>query len=88
MPPGFAANSASAQEVWGVYRSYLNFNSLPATSIASAAYVDAHSFISLIGGVKVRVIAASVTVTCHDGTRYGDSYRLATTLTDHRAWPA
>ena len=46
------------------------------------------SFISLIGGVKVRVIAASVTVTCHDGTSYGDSYRLATTLTDHRAWPA
>jgi len=29
-----------------------------------------------------------VTVTCHDGTRYGDRYRLATTLTDHRAYPA
>jgi Insertion element 4 transposase N-terminal/Transposase DDE domain len=46
------------------------------------------SFISLIGGVKVRIIAASVTVTCHDGTRYGDAYRLATTLLDHRAYPA
>jgi hypothetical protein len=46
------------------------------------------SFTSLIGGVKVRVITATVTVTCHDGTRYGGSYRLATTLCDHRAWPA
>jgi DDE family transposase len=46
------------------------------------------SFTSVIGGVKVRVIAASVTVTCHDGTRYGDEYRLATTLLDHRAFPA
>jgi hypothetical protein len=46
------------------------------------------SILSLIGGVKVRIIEASVTVTCHDGTRYGGSYRLATTLLDHRAWPA
>ena len=46
------------------------------------------SFISLIGGARVRVIAASVTVTCHDGTRYGSEYRLATTLLDHRAHPA
>ncbi|HEY7263970.1 MAG TPA: transposase domain-containing protein [Trebonia sp.] len=46
------------------------------------------SFTSLIGGVKVRVIAAAVTVTCHDGTRYGGDYRIATTLTDHRAFPA
>jgi hypothetical protein len=29
-----------------------------------------------------------VTVTCRDGTRYGGEYRLATTLTDHRAFPA
>ena len=46
------------------------------------------SFISLIGGVKVRIIEASVTVTCHDGTRYGGTYRLATTLLDHRRYPA
>ena len=46
------------------------------------------SFISLIGGVTVRIITASVTVTCHDGTRYGDCYRLATTLLDHRRYPA
>jgi hypothetical protein len=44
--------------------------------------------LSLIGGVKVRIITASVTLTCHDGTSYGDSYRLATTLPDHRAYPA
>ena len=46
------------------------------------------SVLSLIGGVEVRIIAASVTVTCHDGTTYGGSYRLATTLLDHRAYPA
>ena len=46
------------------------------------------SVLSVIGGVKVRIIEASVTVTCHDGTRYGGSYRLATTLLDHRAYPA
>ncbi len=46
------------------------------------------SVLSLIGGVNVRIITASVTVTCHDGTRYGGSYRLATTLAGHRAWPA
>jgi hypothetical protein len=46
------------------------------------------SVLSLIGAVRVRIITASVTVTCHDGTVYGDTYRLATTLTDHRTYPA
>ena len=46
------------------------------------------SVLSVIGGVPVRVITAAVTVTCADGTRYGGSYRLATTLTDHRRYPA
>jgi hypothetical protein len=46
------------------------------------------SFLSVIGGVKVRVITAAVTVTCHDGTSYGGTYRLAATLLDHRAYPA
>ena len=46
------------------------------------------SFTSLIGGVKVRVITAKVTVTCHDGATYGGVYRLATTLLDYRAYPA
>jgi hypothetical protein len=46
------------------------------------------SFLSLIGAVKVRIITAEVTVTCHDGTTYGGVWRLATTLLDHRACPA
>ena len=44
--------------------------------------------LSLIGGVKVRIITACVTVTCHYFTSYGDSYRLATTLLYHRYYPA
>jgi hypothetical protein len=51
-------------------------------------YLPDGSFTSVIGGVKVRVIAAEVTVTCHDGTTYGGWYRLATTLLDHQAFPA
>ena len=46
------------------------------------------SFLSVIGGVKVRIIPADVIVTCHDGTVYGDRCRLATTLLDWRAYPA
>jgi hypothetical protein len=46
------------------------------------------SVLSLIGGVKVRIIEAAVTVTCHDGTAYSGMYRLATTLLDHRTYPA
>jgi len=44
------------------------------------------SFLSLIGGIKVRIITAQVTVTCHDGTSYGGTWRLATTLLDHRIY--
>ena len=46
------------------------------------------SYLTVIGGVKARIITARVTVTCHDGTSYGDAYRLATTLLDHRRHPA
>ncbi len=46
------------------------------------------SYLTVIGGVRARVITARVTVTCHDGTSYGDDCRLATTLLDHRAHPA
>ena len=46
------------------------------------------SYLSMIGGVQVRIVTAEVSLTCHDGTRYGDSYRIATTLLDHRGWPA
>ncbi|MFZ3475636.1 transposase [Streptomyces sp. 2.9] len=46
------------------------------------------SYLSLIGTEKVRVIDATVTVTCADGTVFAGSYRLATTLTDARRYPA
>src|SRR5215475_2738752 len=46
------------------------------------------SFLSRLGGLTIRVIAAHVTVTCADGTRYTAAYRLATTLADHRRYPA
>lgn len=45
------------------------------------------SFESVLGGMRVRIIVAQVTVTCHDGTTYHGIYRLATTLLDHRAYP-
>lgn len=46
------------------------------------------TMLSLIGKVKVRIITAQVGITCHDGTSYGDSYQLATTLTDPHTYPA
>ena len=52
------------------------------------ARLDDGSFLSQIGELTIRVIEANVTVTCADGTRYAASYRLATTLLDHRAYPA
>jgi hypothetical protein len=52
------------------------------------ARLDDGSFLSKIGATAVRVICAQVTVTCADGTRYTGCYRLATTLRDHRTYPA
>ena len=52
------------------------------------ARLDDGSFLSRIGELTVRVIEAHVTVTCADGTRWTGSYRLATTLLDHRRYPA
>ncbi|WP_306368574.1 IS4 family transposase [Nocardiopsis sp. CC223A] len=46
------------------------------------------SYLSVIGTVRVRIIDARVTVTCGDGTVFASSYRLATTLTDPRRYPA
>ena len=46
------------------------------------------SYLSDLGGLAVRVIEASVTVTGADGSRVRDSYRLITTLMDHRRFPA
>jgi hypothetical protein len=52
------------------------------------ARLDDGSYISRIGGLRVRIITADVTVTCADGTRYNATYRLATTLLDARRHPA
>ena len=52
------------------------------------ARLDDGSHLSRIGTLTVRVIAADITVTCADGTRYATNYRLATTLTDPRRHPA
>jgi hypothetical protein len=46
------------------------------------------TFLSRIGNITVRVILADVTVRCADGRTWTARYRLATTMTDHRACPA
>jgi hypothetical protein len=46
------------------------------------------SFLTLLGGLKLRIVEAHITVTTSDGKRVGDHYRLATTLLDHRTDPA
>jgi hypothetical protein len=38
--------------------------------------------------VRLRIIDAQVSVTTSDGMRLGGRYRLATTLLDHRRYPA
>lgn len=46
------------------------------------------SWLTRIAGLKIRVIDAAITVTDTDGTVITGTYRLFTTLTDHRADPA
>ncbi len=46
------------------------------------------SYLSRLHGLAVRIIEADVMMTGADGSRAGDRYRLITTLTDHRAFPA
>lgn len=46
------------------------------------------SYLSCVGGLPVRIIEASITVACQDGTVFCGTYRLVTTLTDHRRYPA
>jgi hypothetical protein len=46
------------------------------------------SYLSVIGGVRVRIIEARVSVICTDGSTFEGSYRLATTLLDARRYPA
>jgi hypothetical protein len=46
------------------------------------------SFLSDLDGLQVRIIEAHLTVTGSDGSRVRDTYRLITTLTDCRRYPA
>ena len=46
------------------------------------------SWLARIGAVTVRVIDADIVVTCTDGPRRVERYRLVTTLTDHHRYPA
>ena len=46
------------------------------------------SYLSCLDGLKVRIIEASLTMTGADGSRVRDTYRLITTLMDHRRFPA
>jgi Insertion element 4 transposase N-terminal/Transposase DDE domain len=50
------------------------------------ARLDDGSVLAKIGTLTVRIITADITVTCADGTTWSASYRLATTLTDHRRY--
>ena len=46
------------------------------------------SYLSQIDGLRVRIIEADLEVTGADGTAIGDNYRLLTTLTGWRRYPA
>jgi hypothetical protein len=52
------------------------------------AHLPDGSYLSNLDGLAVRIIEAGVVMTGADGTRVADSYRLITTLTDHRRYPA
>ena len=52
------------------------------------ARLDDGSVLARIGTLTVRIITADITVTCADGTTWNATYRLATTLTDHRRYRA
>ncbi len=46
------------------------------------------SYLSVINGIRVRVIDAQITVTCANRTTYTATYRLVTSLLEHRRYPA
>jgi Insertion element 4 transposase N-terminal/Transposase DDE domain len=46
------------------------------------------SYLSCLDGLAVRIIEAELTITGADGSRVAGRYRLITTLTDHRHFPA
>jgi hypothetical protein len=46
------------------------------------------SYLTRIGDLSLRVIEAKVQARTVDGSTFGDTYRLLTTLRDHRTDPA
>jgi hypothetical protein len=52
------------------------------------AHLPDGSYLSCLDGLPVRIIEAAAAMTGQDGSRIADSYRLITTLTDHRRYPA
>nr|WP_276206335.1 IS4 family transposase [Thermoactinospora rubra] len=50
--------------------------------------LDDGTHLARIGTLTVRIITAELTVTCSDGTAWTGRYRWATTLLDHRRYPA
>ncbi len=46
------------------------------------------TYLTVINGVRLRIIDAQVTVTASGGLQLGGRYRLAATLLDHRRYPA
>jgi hypothetical protein len=56
--------------------------------LAVVARLDNGDHLARLGRQTVRIITADITVTCADGTCYTATYQLATTLLDHRRYPA
>jgi hypothetical protein len=52
------------------------------------AHLPDGTYLTRIGDHTFRIIEAHITATCKDGTRTHDTYRLITSLTDHRSDPA
>ncbi|WP_245594375.1 IS4 family transposase [Actinospica robiniae] len=52
------------------------------------AHLPDGSYLTLIGTLRMRVIEAEVTVTATDGSTHTGTYRLITTLLEHRSDPA
>jgi hypothetical protein len=55
---------------------------------AVVAHLPDGYYLARLDDMPVRMVDADVAVTGTDGTRVVDRYRLITTLTDHRAFPA
>ena len=52
------------------------------------AHLPDRSYQARLDDMPVRMAGADVAMTGADGTKVADRYRLITTLTDHRAFPA